>query len=64
MGNKLFHTVVEATGLPTDPVNCELAKLLQKQGVSPDTMTLDDLREVLADYLQDTLLEAKENYGR
>lgn len=62
MGNKLFHAVVEATDLPTDPVNNELTRILQQHGISPDTMTLDDLREVLADYLQDTILEAKEAY--
>lgn len=62
MGNKLFHTVIEATDLPQESVKNELSKILEAQGISPDAMTLDDLREVLANYLQDTILEAKEAY--
>lgn len=62
MGNSLFQAVVDATGLPNDPLNSELNKLLLQNGVSPDEMTLADLREAVAGYLQDILLEAKENF--
>jgi hypothetical protein len=62
MGKELFHTVVSATGLPEDPVANELGVLLKQNGKNPETMTLDDLREVMAEYLQTVLLEAKEQY--
>lgn len=64
MGTKLINFVVENTGLPADPVRRELDGLLEKHGVNPDTMTLEDLREVLADYLQDVFLELQEKENR
>ncbi len=60
MGNNLFNSLISATGLPTESVSNELTKLLAKNGKTPETMTLDDLREVMADYLQTVLVEAKE----
>lgn len=59
-GSLLFKILIEATGLPTETVEKELLRLMSARGVSVDTLTLDDLREVLASYLQETLLEAKE----
>lgn len=61
MGNGLFELVVGETGLPTAPVRDELSELLEKNGFDAATMTLDQLRIVLAEYLQDVFLEAKEN---
>jgi len=60
MGNALFKTVVSATGLPETSVSRELEGLLGQAGISSSEMTLEDLRQVLADYLQDVLLELKE----
>ncbi len=64
MGKKLFNTVVAATGLPEGAVGAELGCLLANAGKNPETMTLDDLREVMAEYLQMVLLETKENKER
>lgn len=60
MGNALFETVVEATDLPDKAIRDEFTDLLERHGKDPATMTLDDLREVMADYLQDVFLEMKE----
>lgn len=57
MGERLFQTLVEATGLPQNPVEKELTSLLIKFEKHPDTLTLDELREVMADYLQTVFLE-------
>lgn len=57
MGNELTNTVVAATGLPTDPVERELNSLIVKHGTNPEEMTLDDLRDIMADYLQTVFLE-------
>lgn len=62
VGKDLFNTVVSATGLPEDTIGGELHSLLNNNGKSVETMTLEDLREVMAEYLQNVLLEAKENY--
>jgi hypothetical protein len=59
MAEELFAQVTDATGLPKDVISDELVRLLAKVGVSKDEMTLDDLRRVLADYVQDVLLNAK-----
>lgn len=61
MGNGLFELVVSETGLPTAPVRDELSELLEKHGFDAATMTLDQLRVVMADYLQEVLLAAKED---
>lgn len=57
MGNKLAKAVVAATGLPQDPVEREFNSLLEKHGKNPESLTLDELREVMADYLQTVFLE-------
>jgi hypothetical protein len=51
MGNKLFSEVTELTGLPEELIGEELKGLLENKGVAPDQMTMESLREALADYL-------------
>ncbi|MBK7845313.1 MAG: hypothetical protein IPJ71_16795 [Bdellovibrionales bacterium] len=58
-GSELLKAIAEATGLPTNLILSELKKLVQKEHDPIEQLTLDDLREVLADYLQDILTEAK-----
>lgn len=57
MGNNLAKTVVAATGLPQDPVEREFNSLLAKHGKNPEDLTLEELREVMAEYLQIVFLE-------
>lgn len=51
MGNKLFAQVTGLTGLPEELIGEELKTLLERKGVAPEQMTMDSLREALADYL-------------
>jgi hypothetical protein len=51
MGNKLFAEVTELTGLPEELIGPELKKLLERKGVAPEQLTMESLREALADYL-------------
>lgn len=60
MGDALLDQVTVATGLPEDLVTDELTRLLKNAGVAKEAVTLDDLREILADYLQDIMLEITE----
>jgi hypothetical protein len=60
MGEKLFGTVTEATGLPSELVAKELEQLIASAGSDRANLTLDDLRAILAEYVQDVLLAAKE----
>lgn len=57
MGEQLFQTLIEATGLPQSSVEKELTNLLVKFEKHPETLTLEELREVMADYLQTVFLE-------
>jgi hypothetical protein len=57
MGNKLFSEVTELTGLPEDLISEELKSLLESKGVEPEQLTLESLREALADYLTQVALE-------
>lgn len=58
-GSELLEAIAEATGLPNNLILSELKKLVQKEQYPLDQLTLDELREVLADYLQDILIEAR-----
>ena len=58
----LAQTLIAATGLPQDPVEREFNKILERYGKSQDELTLDELREVMAEYLNLVFLElAEEN---
>ena len=58
-GDALISQLADATGLPKAWVEDELRGLLQKRGLNPAQFTMEHLREVLAEFLQETLLQAK-----
>ncbi len=58
-GIALLRLLIESTGLPTESVEREINKLVSKHGLSNTDVTLDDVRNILTNYLQDTLVEAK-----
>lgn len=64
MGNTLIGEVTDATGLPKELVDTELGRLITNAGMKRDDVTLDDLRAILAEYVQDVLLAAKEEMER
>jgi len=58
-GLDLLKLLIESTGLPTEAVEREINSLVSKHGLVDTNVTLDDVRTILTNYLQDTLLEAK-----
>jgi hypothetical protein len=64
MGEALLADVTGSTGLPEELVTKELTRLISNAGLSRDAVTLDDLREILADYLQDIMLELAEEQAK
>lgn len=62
-GLALLRVLIEATGLPVDAVERELKKILTQRNLTVENITLDDVRDVLATYLQDVLLAAKKSAG-
>lgn len=63
MGNALLEVVILATGLPEGEVRRELQTLMAQHGKTAETLTMEDLREILAEYLQDIILAAKEHHS-
>lgn len=62
-GAGLLRTIIEATGLPGDSLEKEMDRMIRERGLDPHNISLDDIREVLATYLQDALCEAKDSVG-
>lgn len=60
-GRQLFEILIHATGLPEQSCSREVERLLTKSHRDVETLTIEDLRDVLADYLQDVLVETKED---
>jgi hypothetical protein len=63
-GKDLLQEVVTATQLPQEPLARELAQLLDRAKCSLDTLSLNELRQILADYAQEVLLEAQTTYSK
>ncbi|RYZ77356.1 MAG: hypothetical protein EOP05_02100 [Proteobacteria bacterium] len=64
MGERLLTDIADATGLPSNLVTDELGRLLQNAGIEKSEMTLDDLRHVLAEYMQEVLLAARDEHEK
>ena len=60
-GATLIRTLIQASGLPPESLSRELERLLARRGLRESDLTLEDVREILASYLQDTLIEAQAN---
>jgi hypothetical protein len=59
MGHLLVQDVIEGTGLPDQVIRDEFTELLKKHGKTEADLTMDDLRDILAEYLQDVFVEMK-----
>ncbi len=64
MSNELFKKVTESTGLPANLVSNELGKLLSKKGLNASDMTMEELRQVLSQYLKDVIIQAKDAFDQ
>jgi hypothetical protein len=62
MGDELLMEIIEATGLPVDLVKQELERIVTGAGLDPAQITLEEVREVMANYLGEILLGAKEAF--
>ncbi len=60
-GLELLEIIVAATGLPKEAARAELERLASSHSASLENIKLDKLREILASYLQDTLLSQLED---
>lgn len=51
-GRELLETIIELTGLPQDVMKQELSQIISEAGVNKESVTLDELRTVLIQYLE------------
>ena len=58
-GMALIEKFSLLTGLPVEGVQKELLRILAAANIPVEELTVDQMRAILASYLQDTLLEAK-----
>jgi hypothetical protein len=58
----LLREIVLLTGLPEKVVEKDLMKMIAEKGYLAENLTVDQLREILADYMQDALLNLKSEY--
>lgn len=63
MGANLIKQLITSSGLPEALAQDELSKILARAGKSNDQVTLEELREILAEYLQEVLLSAQKNFS-
>lgn len=63
-GRALIQSVLTATGLESQSLENELKRIIHDSNASEETLTLEQLREVLASYLQDVLVEAKKEMSK
>ena len=61
VANKLVQELLSATGLPEELIGQEFQGLAEKYQTSTENVGLEELRQLMADYLQDVMLELKEN---
>ena len=59
-GLELLERISQSTDLPEHLVLNELKSLLQAANITESQVTLDQLREVLTTYMQDVLVELKD----
>lgn len=62
MDDNLFEKIVKSTGLPEELVTQDFLKKITDRGFEKSTLTIDQIRDVLADYLQDVILQARDEY--
>lgn len=59
MEDSPVNVILEATGLPGELIKNEFETHAKKLNFDPHNLNLDQIREILADYMQDVLLGAK-----
>jgi hypothetical protein len=66
-GDELFNQVVNLTGLPGKTIRRELNAILERKNLDINSLTIDQLRAVVASYLREimaSLLERTSNNRR
>lgn len=57
METNLFEELILSTGLPRELLLKDLHQRLKLKNFNPENLTLDDIRDLMVEYLQDTILQ-------
>lgn len=60
--SELLKNLISATGISEELISSELTQLTNRAGIKPEDLTIEDLRQILADYVQEVLLSAKAEF--
>jgi len=55
--SKLFDEVALLTGLPSQVIRGELENIIKKQGADPGSLTLEQLKSAMVEYLKEVLVQ-------
>ncbi len=56
---EFLKQIIQLTGLPEADLERELDRIILSLGYDPDNLSPDNIREILAAYMQETLLDVK-----
>ena len=59
---EMLKNLITATGISEELISSELKQLTTRAGIDPKDLTIEDLRQILADYVQEVLLSAKAEF--
>ena len=62
MGEDILKNLIQATGISEELISSEIKLLTDRAGIPEQDITIEDLRLILADYVQEVLLSAKEQF--
>ncbi len=62
MDQDVLKSLIQATGISEELISPELKSLTDRAGLSEENLTIEDLRLILAEYVQEVLLSAKEQF--
>lgn len=57
-----LEQIIQLTGLPENIIKQEIFSRAEKLGYSKNDLELDELRHVVADYMQDVLVQLKDEF--
>ena len=61
-GSEILKNLISATGISEDLISPEVKSLAHRAGIDSEDLTIEDLRQILAEYVQEVLLSAKEQF--
>lgn len=63
MTNPLLREVISSCGLPEEMISKELEQIMVSCGYEESSLTMEQLRNMMAVYMQSVLLDLKDVYG-